>query len=223
MSASTVCKPAEPAASPPLETRPLSFEQWPTVWHDIYSTTYEDDRLKDIQLANSIVCDLELAADVVQQAGKELAEAIGNGRLDNEGQIVCIDKEGNVTTPPVRNWYVGVVKHKALDAVRKQISERKRGELTEDGELPVDAKCDEPLPDIQTDAAQLSALTQRMLSHLGPRVRAVVQLRVIEGIPQAEVAKRLGFPTSNSVASALGAALAILRKEFRAELAAHKS
>lgn len=90
---------------------------------------------------------------------------------------------------PVRAWMIGIVRHRALKALRH----RARTTVLPDG--LAEAVPDET-PDAHAllEAAQDGAALHRCLDRLEPERRRVILLAYMDGLSQSEIADRLGAP-----------------------------
>lgn len=92
----------------------------------------------------------------------------------------------------VRSWLLGTVHHRAVDAVRREESQRRRAQDA--------VSADVPEPDFsETVAAELDAPVERRavrtaLDELPPEQRQVIELMYFEGLSQSRVAERLSLP-----------------------------
>jgi RNA polymerase sigma factor (sigma-70 family) len=92
----------------------------------------------------------------------------------------------------VRSWLLGTVHHRAVDAVRREESQRRRAESA--------VSVDVAQPDISEDvAAELDAPEERRavrtaLDELPPGQRQVIELMYFDGLSQSTIAERLSLP-----------------------------
>lgn len=92
----------------------------------------------------------------------------------------------------VRSWLLGTVHHRAVDAVRREESQRRRAEDA--------VSADVAEPDFsETVAAELDAPEERRavrtaLDELPPEQRQVIELTYFEGLSQSTIAQRLSLP-----------------------------
>jgi RNA polymerase sigma-70 factor (ECF subfamily) len=92
----------------------------------------------------------------------------------------------------VRSWLLGTVHHRAVDAVRREESQRRRVE----GAVSVDVA----QPDISEEvAAELDAPEERRavrkaLDELPAEQRQVIELMYFDGLSQSTIAERLSLP-----------------------------
>jgi RNA polymerase sigma factor (sigma-70 family) len=92
----------------------------------------------------------------------------------------------------VRSWLLGTVHHRAVDAVRREESQRRRAESAVSVEVAQ--------PDISEDvAAELDAPEERRavrtaLDELPAEQRQVIELMYFDGLSQSTIAERLSLP-----------------------------
>jgi RNA polymerase sigma factor (sigma-70 family) len=92
----------------------------------------------------------------------------------------------------VRSWLLGTVHHRAVDAVRREESQRRRADAA--------VSTDAAEPDFsETVAVELDAPEERRavrtaLEELPPEQRQVIELMYFEGLSQSTIAERLSLP-----------------------------
>jgi RNA polymerase sigma-70 factor (ECF subfamily) len=93
----------------------------------------------------------------------------------------------------VRTWLMGMVHHRAVDAVRREQTQRKRAEESRVAEAAI-------APDPADDVVDRIGLPQeRMavraaLAELPAEQRQVIELMYFDGLSQSRVSERLGLP-----------------------------
>ena len=176
---------------PESALQPLPFNVWPADWKQVFEETHQKPYDHDVEKARRIIKDIELAKDATQDAGRKLSKAIGLGRLDADHCLPV--KDGRVKARP---WYVSVLKHTALDAVKKLKCERKRGEVASsfdrqdrDGEMrPMDMD-DLPAKEIRNTADEILALAKSYL----PETTYKILVLTHHGYLQNEIGRELGL------------------------------
>jgi RNA polymerase sigma factor (sigma-70 family) len=113
----------------------------------------------------------------------------------------------------VRAWVLGTVHHRAVDAVRREESQRRRGEQAARQANPPPVQWD-PLDRVEA-AAEREAV-RRALRSLPEEQRRVIDLMYFEGLSQSRVAERLAVPLG-TVKSRTVAAMRRLRRELLEE------
>jgi RNA polymerase sigma-70 factor (ECF subfamily) len=92
----------------------------------------------------------------------------------------------------VRNWLLSMVHHRAVDAVRREESQRRRTERAEAVHL-VDEEFEEQVVEA-ADAVASRRAVRRALAELPPEQRRVLELAYFEGKTQVVISKELGVP-----------------------------
>ena len=128
-----------------------------------------------LALARRIVVDDQLAEDVVQEAFVA---------------YWCHPATFEAARGPFAPWFLALVHHKAVDAVRREMSQRRR----------LDAAAslldDEPAPDVADGVLDRigDARVRTALSSLSPVQREALVLAYWGGFTQREIAARTGAP-----------------------------
>ncbi len=149
-------------------------------------------------LARRILNDPQLAEDVVQQVFLALWQGTGYDPA-----------RGAVST-----WLLSVTHHKAVDAVRRESTRRRR--LSED-QVMLDLVSASPGPDDEAWATLRAERTREALSILPPEQREVLLIAYYGGYTQREIAEMTGMPLG-TVKSRTLAALRKLREELGPDL-----
>jgi len=129
-----------------------------------------------LALAGRVVRDQNLAQEVVQEAFLALWRS--PDAYDPE--------QGSV-----RAWLVGIVHHRAVDAVRRLSAEQRRAERAAAVDPPVDV-AEEVLEGIETPRERRAV--REALAALPPPQREVIELMYYGGLSQSAIAKRLSLP-----------------------------
>jgi RNA polymerase sigma factor (sigma-70 family) len=148
-------------------------------------------------LARRILDDRQLAEDVVQQVFLALWQGTGYD-----------PRRGAVST-----WLLSITHHKAVDAVRRESTRRKR--LASEQAL-VEVAASGPGPDTEAWTRMRAARTREALRELSPEQREVLLLAYYGGYTQREVADLTGIPLG-TVKSRTLTALRRLRELFDAD------
>ncbi len=91
----------------------------------------------------------------------------------------------------VRAWLVGIVHHRAVDAVRRQTAEQRRAERALAVDPPVDV-AEEALEGIEVPRERRAV--REALAALPPPQREVIELMYYGGLSQSAIAERLSLP-----------------------------
>jgi RNA polymerase sigma-70 factor (ECF subfamily) len=158
-------------------------------------TLYDRYHTMAYALALRITTETGLAEDVVQDS------FLGVWR--NAGRYV--EDKGSV-----RGWLLAIVRHRAIDAIRRN---RNGVALGEESEEPLPAAL--TVPDVWPEVAgRLDAeLVRGALVHLPPAQREVIELAYFDGLTQREIATRTGAPLG-TVKSRMRLGLVALRNEL---------
>jgi RNA polymerase sigma factor (sigma-70 family) len=148
-------------------------------------------------LARRILDDPQLAEDVVQQVFLALWQGTGYD-----------SRRGAVST-----WLLSVTHHKAVDAVRRESTRRKR--LASEQAL-VELAAAGPGPDSEAWTRMRATRTREVLRQLPPEQREVLLLAYYGGYTQREIADLTGIPLG-TVKSRTLAALRRMRALFDAD------
>ncbi len=92
----------------------------------------------------------------------------------------------------VSTWIFGIVRHKALDAVRKSARDAHHDEM----EAAAQVADGTPGPADVLSNRQTAAQTQQALSTLTPEHREILHLVFFEELPYEQIAVLLGIPTN---------------------------
>jgi len=149
-------------------------------------------------LARRILNDPQLAEDVVQQVFLALWQGTGYD-----------PSRGAVST-----WLLSVTHHKAVDAVRRESTRRRR--LSED-QVMLDLVAAGPGPDDEAWATLRAERTREALRTLPAEQREVLLVAYYGGYTQREIAEMTGVPLG-TVKSRTLAALRKLREELGPDL-----
>lgn len=149
-------------------------------------------------LARRILNDPQLAEDVVQQVFLALWQGTGYDPA-----------RGAVST-----WLLSVTHHKAVDAVRRESTRRRR--LTED-HVMLELASAGPGPDDEAWATLRAERTRDALRTLPPEQREVLLIAYYGGYTQREIAEMTGVPLG-TVKSRTLTALRKLREELGPDL-----
>jgi RNA polymerase sigma-70 factor, ECF subfamily len=90
----------------------------------------------------------------------------------------------------VSTWILGIARHKALDAARRQLRVSSSTNLEEAGDLPSTT----PGPMDATEERSLARLTRSAFEHLSEEHREVLYLAFYEEVPYEEIAALLDVP-----------------------------
>jgi RNA polymerase sigma-70 factor (ECF subfamily) len=131
-----------------------------------------------LALARRIVRDAALAEEVVQEAF--LAVWLTGARFD--------ERRGSV-----RAWLLGLVHHRAVDAVRREETQRRRIEESAATDVVV---VEDPAADVaeRVDAPDERRAVREALAGLPPDQREVLELMYFGGLSQSKIAERLSLP-----------------------------
>ena len=149
-------------------------------------------------LARRILNDPQLAEDVVQQVFLALWQGTGYDPA-----------RGAVST-----WLLSVTHHKAVDAVRRESTRRRR--LAED-QVMLETVSAGPGPDDEAWATLRAERTRKALRTLPPEQREVLLIAYYGGYTQREIAEMTGVPLG-TVKSRTLTALRKLREELGPDL-----
>lgn len=111
----------------------------------------------------------------------------------------------------VRAWVLGTVHHRAVDAVRREESQRRRAERATPSPGEVEALTTDAFDRLA--AAEERQAVRRALGSLPAEQREVIDLMYFRGLSQARVAERLRIPLG-TVKSRTVAAMRRLRSEL---------
>jgi RNA polymerase sigma-70 factor (ECF subfamily) len=93
----------------------------------------------------------------------------------------------------VKSWLMGMVHHRAVDAVRREESQRRRTEEAQANEVVVVEDPAEAVVDALGVPEERKAV-RTALGQLPPEQRHVIELMYFEGLSQSGIADRLGLP-----------------------------
>ena len=110
----------------------------------------------------------------------------------------------------VRGWLLAIVRHRAIDAVRRQRNGVALGDESEEV-LPAALTLPDIWPEVsgRLDAQQI----RRALTYLPPAQREAIELAYFDGLTQREIADRTGAPLG-TVKSRMRLALGALREQI---------
>lgn len=129
-----------------------------------------------LALARRIVRDAALAQEIVQEA------------------FLAVWRSPDAYDPDrgsVRAWLIGIVHHRAVDAVRREAAEQRRLQESAVFEPPVDV-ADEVLDGIGGHEERKAV--REALALLPPPQREVIRLMYFDGLSQSQIAERLALP-----------------------------
>jgi RNA polymerase sigma factor (sigma-70 family) len=113
----------------------------------------------------------------------------------------------------VRGWLLAIVRHRAIDALRRRKAGVALGEES-DAPLPAALTIPDPWPEV---AGRLEAeQVRRALASLPPAQREVIELAYFDGLTQREVAARTRAPLG-TVKSRMRLGLVALREQLTGE------
>lgn len=93
----------------------------------------------------------------------------------------------------VRSWLMTMVHHRAVDAVRREESQRRRAEDAQAGDvLAVEDPADAVVA--QLGLPEERRLVREALAELPAEQRQVIELMYFDGLSQTKVSERLGLP-----------------------------
>lgn len=141
-----------------------------------FQALYRRHAAAALALARYMVTPEVRAEDVVQDAFLTIWRS--SGRYDR-------------TRGPVRPWLLGVVRHRAIDALRRTGS---RPEHHLDPDEAIRLVASGALPESQVLRGEDARTVRRALSELPEDQRAVVELAYYQGLTHVEIAERLGAP-----------------------------
>jgi RNA polymerase sigma-70 factor (ECF subfamily) len=101
---------------------------------------------------------------------------------------------------PMRPWVLGIARHVALDTLRARQRQRARiAELADDAPSSTAAVVERladpgAAADEQIELAERAARVRRVMRTLADGPRQALELFHLEGVPYAEIARRLGVP-----------------------------
>ncbi|MBP2477571.1 RNA polymerase sigma-70 factor (ECF subfamily) [Crossiella equi] len=158
-----------------------------------FSTLYDRYCRQAYALAKRVCVDAELAEDVVQEAFLTLWR--------DPGRYVA--QRGGFGT-----WLLTIVHHRAVDAVRRENTQRKR--TAAQAEQSLVTQSDAPGADVEAITEVLGQDVRQALRELTGEQREVIVLAYYGGYTQCEVAARTGLPLG-TVKSRMFAAVRRLR------------
>ena len=93
----------------------------------------------------------------------------------------------------VKSWLMGMVHHRAVDAVRREESQRRRAEEAQANDVVV---VDDPAESVveALGVPEERNAVRAALEELPPEQRRVIELMYFEGASQSKIAERLGLP-----------------------------
>ena len=106
-----------------------------------------------------------------------------------------------------RTWLTGILKHKIIDLIRRQLREVEiprdaDGEEAVDSLFQQDGRWAEPIrpwgnPDAEAELSQLRRVLDECADRLKPSMAQVFSLREVAGMETAEICKELGITPTN--------------------------
>ena len=101
----------------------------------------------------------------------------------------------------VRSWLLGTVHHRAVDAVRREESQRRRVESAVSTDISEPDFSDAVAAEV--DAPEERRAVRIALDELPPEQRQVIELMYFEGLSQSTIAERLSLPLGTVKSRAL--------------------
>lgn len=95
-------------------------------------------------------------------------------------------------TSRISTWIFGIARHKALDAVRRNVRRQQDVELSTAADLAQPGT--DPIDQIQRD--QLAVLTKKAMDHLSQDHREILRLVFYEELPYEDIALLLAIPVN---------------------------
>jgi len=93
----------------------------------------------------------------------------------------------------VKSWLMGMVHHRAVDAVRREESQRRRAEVAQANDVVVVEDPAESVVDALGVPEERKAV-RAALEELPQEQRRVIELMYFEGLSQSRIAERLDLP-----------------------------
>ena len=153
---------------PPVANTPIVWAEM--VSHRNYLVRFAQRRLRDPLLAEDAVHDV--------------FEAVLSGRAVFAGRCA------------LRSWLTAVLKHKIVDAVRRNAGTDSLDEAFDDDRVQA-IECPQPRPDQIAEQQQLLALALKRIQALPAGLRDAIWLRVLEDQPTDAVCRTLGISEEN--------------------------
>ena len=153
-----------------LHSTPIDVPWTDLVAHRAYLVRFAQRKLHDPALAEDVVHDV--------------FEAVLSGRASFAGQSA------------LRSWLTGVLKHKIVDLVRQRSGLRGLGVETDDDSMHA-IECPQPGPHEIAEQRELLRHTLARIDTLPAGLRAVMQLRVLNDQPSAQVCQSLQISEDN--------------------------
>lgn len=125
--------------------------------------------------------DLSQAEDVVQ----DVFEAVLSRKARFAGRAA------------LRTWLTGVLKHKIIDQLRQRRAVVSLDDDGDDEHAALSVPCSQPRPDEIAEQRERLQRTLARIEALPPGLRAVMQLRVLDGQPSAQVCASLRISEDN--------------------------
>ena len=151
----------------------------PVAWHEMVS-----HRGYLVRFAQRKLRDPLLAEDAVH----DVFEAVLSGRAVFAGRAA------------LRSWLTAVLKHKIVDAVRRNAGTDSLDDAfghDDDESGACDIECPQPRPDQVAEQHQLLMLALQRIEALPPGLRDAMRLRVLEEQSTEEVCRALGISEEN--------------------------
>jgi RNA polymerase sigma-70 factor, ECF subfamily len=171
---------SEPATTPEALQR-LADEDLMTLVErkraDAFEVLYDRHGGAAYSLAHRIVGDRGVAEDVTQEAFLSLWRS--GARYD-------------VARGSVRSWMLGIVRNRAIDALRRAAGPAPKLDL--DDEALLDTRASEELTDAEAIKRETSRRLRGVLSELPREQSEVIGLAYFGGFTHAEIAEMLGMP-----------------------------
>ena len=108
----------------------------------------------------------------------------------------------------LRTWLYGIARHRSLDAVKTRRRRERRIQLVEDLPEPADGAVSS---EDRLSLRSMSAVLERCLGELAPRIRNAVLLRFQEGLSYPEIA-RLSDERAPTLQARVSRAMPVLRR-----------
>ena len=134
-----------------------------------------------VRFAKARLRDPLLAEDAVH----DVFEAVLSGRAVFAGRAA------------LRSWLTAVLKHKIVDAVRRNAATDSLDDAFDEDGAALDIECPQPRPDEIAEQQQLLMLALRRIEALPPGLRDAMRLRVLEERSTEEVCRELGISEEN--------------------------
>jgi RNA polymerase sigma-70 factor (ECF subfamily) len=167
---------------------------------DILLKAYVDKRDLLVRYFTRVANDAGLAEDIVQDLYLKIDAMEADGRAIEDATAFLFRMAHNIHRNHIRTLDNGRRRDTAWQSLHREGGE--------------DAADDAPSAEDALSSRQQMAEFSRALDELPERTRAIFRLHKLDGLPQAQVASRLGISLS-SVEKHLGTALKYLTARFR--------